>query len=87
MWIIQIAIITFSIVALMEFVSRPMHYVTKLLRALGFGYLVYHSDSQKLFYATSRKDANEWMAATYGDSQLFANRSKEALAIRFTKQG
>lgn len=85
MFMLYISLILVALILFMEFISRPMYYVTKLLRALGFGYLVYHSDSQKLFYATSRKDANEWMAATYGDSQLFDNRSKEALAIRFTK--
>jgi penicillin-binding protein-related factor A (putative recombinase) len=81
MWIIQIAIITFSIVALMAFISRPMYYMMQTCKALGFGFLVYHSDSQKYFYCLTRKDALEWMAATYADAVMFSNSSKDTIAI------
>lgn len=44
-------------------------------------YRVYHSDSGKYFDAYTRKDANEWLAATYDDAILFDGFSGETLAI------
>lgn len=74
-----------AIVALMTFAARPMHYVTKVCKAIGFGFLVYHSDSQKTYYSLTKKDALEWMAATYADAILFSNRTKQTIAIKFAK--
>lgn len=85
MWMIQIATITFSIVALMVFVSRPMYYMTQACKALGFGFLAYHSDSQKYFYCLTRKDALEWLGATYADAVIFSNWTKETLAVKLAK--
>jgi hypothetical protein len=52
---------------------------------MGFGFLVYHSDSQKTFYCMSKKDAVEWLAATYADAVIFSNWTKETIAIKLTK--
>lgn len=85
MWMIQIFSILVAMIATMEFISRPMYYVTKACKAMGFGFLVYHSDSQKTFYSMSKKDALEWLAATYADAVIFSNWSKEALAVKLAK--
>lgn len=34
-------------VAAMLFVASPLHYIKKIAKALGFGWVTYHSDSQK----------------------------------------
>lgn len=44
-------------------------------------YRVYHSDSCKYFDAYTRKDANEWLAATYDDAILFDGFTGETIAI------
>ena len=85
MWMIQIFSILVTLIATMEFISRPMHYVTKACKALGFGFLVYHSDSQKTFYSVTKKDALEWMGATYADAVIFSNWTKYPIAIKFAK--
>lgn len=85
MWVIQIFSILVALIATMEFISRPMYYVTKAWKAMGFGFLVYHSDSQKTFYCMSKKDALEWLAATYADAVIFSNWTKETLAVKLAK--
>ena len=74
-----------AIVALMLVAARPAYYVKKACKAMGFGFLVYHSDSQKTFYCTSKKDALEWMGATYADAVIFSNRTKDPITIKFAK--
>lgn len=56
---------------------------SRILQALGFGYVIYHSDSQKHFWAMTYHDAIEWMACAMGDACLIKNRNGETLAIRF----
>ena len=85
MWMIQIFSILVALIATMEFISRPIYYVIKACKAMGFGFLVYHSDSQKTFYSMSKKDALEWLAATYADAVIFSNWTKEVLAVKLTK--
>lgn len=74
--------LTFAIIALMVVVSRPFHYATMLAKAIGFGFIVWHSDSGKYFYALTYKDALEWMACTYASATIFSNWNKEALAVK-----
>lgn len=50
-------------------------------------YVVYHSDSAKSFEAYTRKDANEWLAATYDDAILFCGYTGETLAIVHRRKG
>ena len=71
-----------AIISIMVFIARPMHYLTQWARMIGFGYLVWHRDSGKYFYALTYKDALEWMAATYDCSTMFSNWNKEALAVK-----
>lgn len=85
MFFIQLLTITLAIVATMVFISRPMHYIKLVARFLGFGFLVYHSDRQKYFYALTRKDALEWLGATYADAAVFSNRTKEVLSVKLVK--
>lgn len=69
------------------FTAAAIAYVAEhkahILQALGFGFVVYHSDSQKTFWSLTYKDALEWMACAIGDACLIDNRSKETIAIRF----
>lgn len=74
---------TLSVIALMIFISQPCMYCKQLSKALGFGYLVYHSDSNKYFWCLSYKDALEWLGCTYADSAIFNNRNKECIAVKF----
>ncbi len=53
-----------------------------LLKASGWGFLVYHSDSQKYFYSLTYKDAIEWLECSLGDACIFSNRTKDAVAIK-----
>ena len=85
MFFVQLLTITLAIVAMMAFISRPMHYIKLMAKCLGFGFLVYHSDSGKYFYALTRKDAMEWLGATYADAAVFSNRTKEALFVKLVK--
>lgn len=85
MFFIQFLIITLAIVALMAFISRPMYYIKLMAKCLGFGFLVYHSDSQKYFYALTRNDAMEWLGATYADAVMFSNWTKEVLSVKLAK--
>lgn len=59
---------------------------SRILQALGFGYVVYHSDSQKHFWTMTYRDAIEWMQCAIGDAVLMQNRSGETLAIRFASK-
>lgn len=85
MFFIQLLTITLAIVAIMAFISRPMYYVKLAAKCLGFGFLVYHSDSQKYFYSLTRKDALEWLGATYADAAVFSNRTKEVISVKLAK--
>lgn len=85
MFFIQLLTITLAIVAVMAFISRPMYYIKLMAKFLGFGFLVYHSDSQKYFYSLTRKDALEWLGATYADAVVFSNRTKEVLSVKLAK--
>lgn len=85
MFFVQLLTITLAIVALMAFISRPMYYIKLMAKFLGFGFLVYHSDSQKYFYALTRNDAMEWMGATYADAVMFSNWTKEVLSVKLAK--
>lgn len=87
MWMLQLVAITSFIVALMVFISRPMHYVMLTAKAIGFGYLVWHRDSGKHFYALTYKDALEWMACTYDCATMFSNLTKEALQVKLVQKG
>ena len=71
-----------AIISLMVFIARPVHYLTQWVKMLGFGYLVWHSDSNKYFYAITYKDALEWLGATYASATIFRNWDKEALAVK-----
>lgn len=85
MFFFQLLTITLAIVALMAFISRPMYYIKLMAKFLGFGFLVYHSDSQKYFYALTRNDAMEWMVATYADAVMFSNWTKEVISVKLAK--
>ena len=85
MFFIQLLTITLAIVAIMAFISRPLHYIKRAAKCLGFGFLVYHSDSQKYFYSLTRNDAIEWLGATYADAAVFSNRTKEVLSVKLAK--
>ena len=78
--------IAFSAIALF-FLAAAIAYVAedkaRILQALGFGYVIYHSDSQKHFWAMTYSDAIEWMQCAIGDACLIKNRNSETLAIRF----
>lgn len=74
-----------AIVALMVVAARPAYYIKKACKVMGFGFLVYHSDSKKYFYSLTKKDALEWMGATYADAVIFSNWTKETLAVKLAK--
>lgn len=87
MWMLQLVAITSLIVALMVFLSRPTHYALLAAKALGLGFLVWHRDSGKYFYALTYKDAMQWMACTYDCATLFSNFTKEALQVKLVQKG
>lgn len=87
MWMLQLVAITSLIVTLIVFVSRPMHYVTLTAKTIGLGFLVWHSDSGKYFYALTYKDALEWLGCTYDSATIFSNFTKEALQVKIVKKG
>lgn len=82
------AIALFFLAAAIAYVAEhkarilPSGLTSRALQALGFGYVVYHSDSQKHFWALTYKEATEWQACALGDSCVFDNRTKETIAIR-----
>lgn len=89
LFIFQLISITAAIAAFLYIASLDTFYYEKALRALfkrlGFGYIVYHSCSQKYFYSIRKKSAMEWMQAGLSDTILFSNASKEVLCIKFGK--
>lgn len=87
MFVIQLIFITAIIAALVAFVADPMHYVKLTAKAMGFGFLVWHRDSGKYFYALTYKDALEWMACTYDSATIFSNFTKEALQMKIVQKG
>lgn len=74
------------IVTLVAIAGTTKKDIVRIAKAFGFGFLVYHSDSQKYFYCVTRKDALEWMAATYADASMFSYRTKEVLSVVVRKQ-
>ena len=87
MFVIQLIFITAIIAALVAFVADPKHYAMQAAQAMGFGFLVWHRDSGKYFYALTYKDALEWMACTYDCATIFSNRTKEALQMKIVEKG
>ena len=87
MFVIQLIFITATIAALVVFVADPKHYALQAAQALGFGFLVWHRDSGKYFYALTYKDALEWLACTYDSATIFSNFTKEALQIKIVQNG
>ena len=87
MWILQLFFIVAIIAALVAFVADPMYYVNLTAKALGFGFLVWHRDSGKYFYALTYKDALDWVACTYDCATIFSNRTKEALQMKIVQKG
>ena len=86
MFVIQLIFITATIAALVVFVADPLHYVTETAKALGLGFLVWHRDSGKYFYALTYKDALEWLGCTYDCATIFSNRTKEALQMKIVQK-
>lgn len=78
--------ITSLIITLMAFITRPMYYVTLVAKAIGFGFLVWHRDSNKYFYSLTYKGALEWMACTYDCATMFSNFTKEALQVKLVQK-
>lgn len=78
----MIALTFVSLFFLAAAIAYVAEHKARILQAFGFGYVVYHSDSQKHFWAKSYKEATEWQACALGDSCVFDNRSKEVIAIR-----
>lgn len=75
-----------TIVALVALFGTTKKDVLALAKRIGFGFIVYHSDSQKYFYTITRKSAVEWLGATYADAVMFSNWTKEAISIVQRKQ-
>ena len=75
----MLAIVT--IVALVALFGTAKKDLIKLAKKVGIGFLVYHSDSQKYFYCMTKKNAVEWLGATYADAVMFSNWTKEVVAI------
>lgn len=93
MWLLSLLSIVISIVATMIVMSSPMTYYNRakkqfhaLAKAFGIGYLVYHSNDQKHYYALTYKQAMVKLGCTYADAALFSNWSKQALAVVQRKQ-
>lgn len=70
-----------TIVALAAICGTTKKDIVSLAKKLGLGFLVYHSDSQKYFYCLTKKNAVEWLGATYADAVMFSNWTKEVVAI------
>lgn len=77
------AIITLIVFVIAATICYVCEHQGRILKALGFGYLVYHSDSQKTFWSLTYTDAMEWVSCAIGDAIVMDNRSGETLAIRF----
>lgn len=75
-----------TIVALVAVFGTTKKDLLTLFKKIGIGFLVYHSDSQKYFYCITKKNAVEWLGATYADAVMFSNWTKETIAIVSRKQ-
>lgn len=75
-----------TIVALVAVAGTTKKDVLAIAKRIGFGFIVYHSDSQKYFYCITKKNALEWLGSTYADAVIFSNWSKEALQVVTRKQ-
>lgn len=71
-----------SILAACHMLCNAEKIAVALLKAAGWGFLVYHSDSQKYFYSLTYKDALEWVGCSLGDACIFSNWSKEVLSVK-----
>lgn len=70
-----------TIVTLVTICGTTKKDMVSLAKRLGVGFLVYHSDSQKYFYCLTKKNAVEWLGATYADAVMFSNWTKEVVVI------
>lgn len=77
------AIITLIVFAIVATICYVYEHQGRILKALGFGFLVYHSDSQKTFWSLTYAAAMEWVSCALGDAIVMDNRSGETLSIRF----
>ena len=75
-----------TIVALVALFGTTKKDILALAKRIGFGFIVYHSDSQKYFYTLTRKSALEWLGSTYADAVMFSNWTKEVISIVQRKQ-
>ena len=75
-----------TIVALVALFGTTKKDILALAKRIGFGFIVYHSDSQKYFYCLTKKNAVEWLGATYADAVMFSNWNKETIAIVSRRQ-
>lgn len=78
-----IVLTVFAIVATACYINE---HFARITRSLGFGYLIYHSDSQKVFFSLTYCDAVEWMKCAIGDVCIVDNRSQDAISIRFASK-
>ena len=79
----MIAITALAIFFTVAAICYIAEHKNNILKTLGFGFLVYHSDSQKTFWAKNYTESLEWVSCAIGDACLIDNRSKETIAIRF----
>ena len=77
------AIITLIVFAITATICYVCEHQSRIMQSLGFGFLVYHSDSQKTFWSLTHADAIEWVSCALGDAIVMDNRSGETLSIRF----
>lgn len=71
-----------AVIALCDVVCKFENYAKALLCFSGWGFLVYHSDSQKYFYSLTYRDAVEWLGCSLGDACIFSNWTKEAISVK-----
>lgn len=84
MFILSVLLSAAFTVAVIAFILRPTHYLLLAAKCMGLGYLTWHSDSGKYFYSLTKRNAMQWLGATYSDSAVFSNWTKEALFVRLT---
>lgn len=78
----MIAITALALFFIAAAICYVIEHKARILQALGFGFVVYHSDSHKYFWAKNYSEAIEWQRCALGDSCVFDNRTKEVVAIR-----
>lgn len=83
--ILSVVACTVAIVATCHAICNAEKIIIFLLKASGWGFLVYHSDSQKTFYSLTYKDAVEWLECSLSDAAIFSNWSKEAVSVKFSR--